>query len=62
MRLARSTGGGCSAETKNRIAESATKESREGKRKATKATQETNGKRQDERTKRTIKEPGRGTR
>ena len=37
-------GGGCGAETQNRITESATKESREAKRKAKKAIQETYGK------------------
>ena len=40
----------------NRITESATKESREARRKAKKAIQETNGKRQDKRRKRTRTE------
>ena len=55
-------GGGGAPRLNDRITESATKESREAKRKAKKAIQETNGKRQDEETKRTIKEKGSGTR
>ena len=53
FRLARSAGGGVAPRRNNRITESATKERREAKRKSSKATQETNGKRQHERTKRT---------
>ena len=43
-------GGGVAPRRNNRIPESATKESREAKIKSKKAIQETNGKRQDERT------------
>ena len=43
--------GGVAPRRNNRIAESATRERREAKVKATKAIQESNGKRQDERTK-----------
>ena len=43
-------GGGVAPRRNNRITESATKESREAKVKAKKAIQESNGKRQDERT------------
>ena len=50
MRLARSAGGGVAPRQNDRITESATKESREAKRKTKKAIQESNGKRQDERT------------
>ena len=44
-------GGGAAPRRNNRITESATKESREAKVKAKKAIQESNGKRQDDRTK-----------
>ena len=50
FRLARSAGGGAAPRRGNRITESATKESREAKIKAKKTIQESNGKRQDERT------------
>ena len=50
FRLARSAGGGVAPRRNKRITESATKESREAKVKTKKAIQESNGKRQDERT------------
>ena len=51
-RLPRSAGGGKSPRRNDRITESATKETREAKRKEKKAILETNGTRQGERTKR----------
>ena len=56
IRLTRKERGGGVAPTRNgRTTEAAHKESRESKIKAKKAIQETNGKRQDERTKRNEK-------
>ena len=53
-------GGGIAPRRNNRITESATKESKKAKVKAKKAIQESNGKRQDERTKRSKEEQGMG--
>ena len=55
-------GGGVAPRRSNRITESASKESRETKVKAKKAIQESNGKRQDERTKTNEKGTRNGTR
>ena len=62
---ARKERGGCvqvAPRRNNRIAESATRERREAKVKATKAIQESNGKRQDERTKTNERGTRNGTR
>ena len=56
FRLARSARGGVAPRRNNRMTESATKESTEAKVKAKKAIQESNGKRQHERTKTNEKE------
>ena len=53
-------GGSVTPRRNNRITESAPKESREAKIKSKKAVQESNGKRQDERTKTNEKEQGTG--
>ena len=55
-------GGGVAPRPNNRITVSATKKSMEPKRKGKNTIRERNGKRQDERTKRTKKDQGRGTR